>query len=359
MKHFFYNSFFPTPRFISLSSVGLDFSDHSLRFIELAESRTGLRLHRFAQEAIPEDTLKGGRITDPSKFSQFLSVVAKRHKLNYVRVSLPEEHVYSFITAIDVTKSSEIRGAIELLLEDNIPIKAVEAVFDFAVLKQEGNRLIVQVVAAAAPIVDSYYSTFEAAGLIPVSFELEAGAIARSVVPRGTEKSYMVVDIGEMKTGISIVAHDLPVYTSTLDIGGAILTQLIAKEQGIPFAEAETAKRAHGITAPKEQSALYAALLNSLSTLKDEINRRYIYWNTKKQEEITFPKIEEILLCGGGANLKGVTEYLSVNLKLPVRLVNPWQNMFSLETVIPELSFEESLSYATAIGLALGDYDYD
>lgn len=359
MRDFFYNRFFPTPRFLALSSVGLDFSDHSLRFVEVTASRHGLGLHRFGEEKIPEGTVKGGRIIDANRFSGFLTEVRKKHKLKYVRVSLPEEHVYSFTTTIDAVQPHEVRGAIELLLEDNIPIKAAEAVFDFAVLKRNGSRLVVHVIAAAAAIADSYYQTFEMAGLVPVSFELEAGAIARSIIPREAQGAYLVVDFGEMRTGISIVAHGLPVYAATLEVGGAILTQMIAKEQGIPFEDAEAMKKSYGVASPEENKKLFSSLINGLSTLKDEINRRYIYWHTKKDDDMEFPKIEAVLLCGGDANLKGLPDYLATNLKLPVRLANPWENMFSFEERIPELPFHQALSYVTAIGLALGDYEYD
>ncbi len=359
MKQLSYNKFFPTPRFLSLSSVGLDFSDHSLRFVELTATRKGLRMRRYAEEKIPEGLVQGGRIINGEQFSGFLSEVRKKYKLKYVRVSLPEEHVYSFTTVIDTVEPNEVRSAIELSLENNIPIKAAEAVFDFAVVNRNETTMAVHVIAAAEQIASSYYDTFEAAGLIPVSFELEAGAIARSIIPEAATNSFMVVDFGDMKTGISIIANGLPVYTSTLDIGGAILTQMIAKEQSISFEEAEVVKKTYGISSPEENKKLFSLLVNGLSSLKDEINRRYIYWHTKKTDGVEFPPIEAVLLCGGDANLKGLSDYLSANLKLPVRLANPWQNMFSLDEIIPDLTFQKSLTYVTAIGLALGDYNYD
>lgn len=359
MKHFSYNSLFPTPRYLSLSSVGLDFSDRTLRFVELATTRKGLRVHRFGEEKIPEGLVKSGRIIDAGKFSSFLSEVRKKHKLKYVRVSLPEEHVYSFITSVDAVEPEEIRSAIELQLEDNIPIKAIEAVFDFSVLRQEGTKFVVLVIAASTAIAESYYDTFQSAGLSPVSFELEAGAIARAAVPQESDKAYMVVDFGEMKTGISIISKGQPIFASTLEVGGAILTQMISKEQKISLSEAEEMKKAYGLVSSDENKMLFSILVHGLSTIKDEINRRYIYWHTKKSEVMEFPNIERVLLCGGDANLKGLSDYLSTNLKLPVSLVNPWVNAFSIDEVIPGMNFQDSMSYVTAIGLALGDFDYE
>lgn len=63
--------------------------------------------------------------------------------------------------------------------------------------------------------------------------------------------------------------------------------------------------------------------------------------------------IKEIILCGGDANLIGLTEYLNSTLKIPVKTANVWLNVFSFEKYIPEIEFNESLKFATAIGLAL------
>ena len=64
--------------------------------------------------------------------------------------------------------------------------------------------------------------------------------------------------------------------------------------------------------------------------------------------------IKKILLCGNGANLKGLSAFISSELKITNELANPWMNILpsSLKEV-PGLSFKESLGYTTALGLAL------
>jgi Tfp pilus assembly PilM family ATPase len=65
------------------------------------------------------------------------------------------------------------------------------------------------------------------------------------------------------------------------------------------------------------------------------------------------------MLCGGGANLKGLPQFLSERLKIPVVCGNPWVNILKPPIKsIPELSYQESLTYVTALGLALRDVSY-
>lgn len=350
---------FPTPAFVTIPTVGLDFSDATMRFVDLEVKPDGLIPRRFAQSTIPEGCMKGGRIIDAQKFTNFLKDVQKEHKLKYVRVSIPESQVYSFTLSLDSSAASDIRGAIDFLIEDNIPLKAIETVFDYHILSVSDKNIIVQVVALPEMVASNYFNAFFSAGIIPVSFELEGQAISRAVLKPDDMGSCMIVDFGANRTGITIVTNRTAIITATLDFGGKVLTQSLAKELSISVEEAEILKRQYGLTAVGEHSNIFPILANGISVLKDEINRRYVYWHEKKNQMGSFSPIDTIYLCGGHSNLRGLGDYLSTSLKIKVVQVDPWANCFSLEDVIPDISYETSMSYVTAIGLALADYIYD
>ena len=68
----------PTPSFVTIPTVGLDFSDATMRFMDLEIHRHGLLPKRFAEMSIPEGCMKGGRIIDTEKFINFLKEVQKK-----------------------------------------------------------------------------------------------------------------------------------------------------------------------------------------------------------------------------------------------------------------------------------------
>ena len=71
-------------------------------------------------------------------------------------------------------------------------------------------------------------------------------------------------------------------------------------------------------------------------------------------------QVKKILFCGGGASLKGFAEFLSLKLKISVELGNPWTNILKEPLrEVPEIPFEKSLGYATALGLALRGVKHD
>jgi type IV pilus assembly protein PilM len=350
---------FPTPSFVTIPTVGLDFSDATMRYIELKEGVQGLLPSRFAEMAIPEGCMQGGKITNEEKFTAFLHDVKKKNDLTYVRVSMPESQVYSFTLPLDAAAAGDIRGAIEFVLEDNIPLKAIETIFDYHILSNDEKSIIVQVVAVSELVSQSYFNCFMNAGLIPVSFELDGQAITRAVLKPDDTGSFMIVDFGANRTSMTIVTNGTAVYTSTLEFGGKTLTQSLAKELNITFDEAQQLKHQYGLSAVGEHKNIFSTLMGGISTLKDEINRRYVYWHERKNQVGSFPDIKTIYLCGGHSNLRGLADYLSVSLKLEVVQVNPWINCVSFDDAIPTMPYEISMSYVTTIGLALTDYIYD
>ena len=68
--------------------------------------------------------------------------------------------------------------------------------------------------------------------------------------------------------------------------------------------------------------------------------------------------IKKIIISGKDAATPGLKEYLADAVGCRVDLANVWTNVFDFEHQIPKMSFEESLDYAPAIGLALSRLYY-
>ncbi len=353
-----FSRLFPIPSFFTLPIVGLDFSDSTIRFVKLKESHHGLLPSAYGEEVIPEGCVHGGKIIKEDEFISFLKDVQKKYKLTYIRLSIPESQVYSFTLSIDAAVDN-IRDAIELVLEDNIPLKVTETVFDYQVLSNDDKDIVVQVVALSESIANGYLNAFTKSGLIPVSFELDGQAIARAAIAPGYKGTSMIVDFGANRTGITIVTNGTAVYTSTLDFGGKALVHSLIKELGLTEADAHHQVHEFGMNTQGEHKNLFPILVASVSVLKDEINKRYIYWHDKKDLYAELPDVDTIYLCGGYSSVAGLADYLAASLKVPVVMINPWLNCLSFEDYIPILKQKEAQSYVTAIGLALADHFYD
>lgn len=350
-------SFFPVPKFLKTPSFGLDISDRSLKFIELINTKSGFQIGRHGEHKLPEGIIESGKIKDPKWLAEVLSSL-RREGLRSVRVMLPEEQVYLFKLRLEKSGLVNIRESLELVLEEHVPISAQDAVFDYELLKEDARGLELQVAASPKNVIESYLAVFKMAEISVQSFELEAEAIYRAVVKRGDLETYMIVDFGEKRTGIFIVSSGFVAFSSTLDVGGMMLVEMIAKNFKISLEEAEIMKKKYGLQRNAENRELFSVLLNSVSVLRDELVKHFLYWHTHKNEDgKNNPPIKKIILCGGDANLIGLAEYLAVSMKSQVELADVWTNILGPEDQVPEINFKQAISLTAALGLALGDYE--
>lgn len=350
--------FFPTPKILTMPSVGIDISDTSIKFFEFVNTKHGKGFGRYGEKTIPSGIIEAGTIKDVEKLSKALGNLKKEHDLDFIRASLPEEKVYLFKTWVPRnTKENEIRNAIEFKLEENVPIAPDEAIFDYDIQRDsdsDGKEIEVSVAVFPRQTIEQYTDAFKGAGLTPLSFEVEAQAMARSVIRRGDEGTYMIIDFGKMRTGLGIVSNGMLAFTSTLDVVGDTLTTAISEHFSVTKEEADRIKSDSDFVKNKDNSELFKLMIDTISELKDEILRHYRYWNTRiDQRGQKMPKIEKIILCGGSSNLVGITEYLSGGIKIKAERANVWMNAISFDDVIPEIDYPHSLGYATVIGLAL------
>ena len=343
-----------------MPSFGLDISDESIKFISFVLTKNGMGISKYGERKIPPGIIESGKIKDSKKLEGILINLRNEEGIKSVRVSLPEEQVYLFQMHLEKANLVTIREGIELSLEEHIPIPAQDAIFDYEIVSEDAKNLQVQVAAIPKNVIDNYLSVFKNASIIVPSFELEAQAISRAVVKKGDNKTYMIVDFGDKRTGIFIVSGGLVRFTSTLDLGGVTLTSALAKSFNVSLAEAEDMKKGFGLQRNAPNKEIFAVLLNSVSILRDELVKHFIYWQTHQDEEgNNNPPIDSIILCGGESNLIGLTDYLSVSIKSKVEMANVWSNVLNTKNDVPEISFKIALSFATAIGLALGNFEYD
>ena len=352
----YFSKIFPTPAFIMPKITGIDFSDTTLRFLSLKEEGAALLPDTYKEIPLASGMVVGGRVKDTASFGALLTETAQKNNLHFVKISIPESQLYLCTLAIDSSNKKNIRAAIELVLEDHIPLTLNESVFDYAVLEEKPDKLIVQVVAAPALVIDELYGVCTDAGLIVLGFELEGQAAARAICAAPCTGTHMIVDFGATRTTITIVTSGISVFTSTLEFGGAQLTSMIAKTLNISESEAESLKRTYGITGG-DRKDIFEIISGGVSTLKDEIHRRYIYWHQQNEQQFNFPRISDVYICGGYSNLPGLADYLSASLTLSVSQASPWVNCFSLEKQIPPIPKETAVSYIVSIGLCLSDYE--
>ncbi len=367
--------------FLSLKpdAFGLDISDLSLKIVKLKKRGRFYKLASFGEEKIKPGIIKGGEIKDEEKLAEVIKTAVKKVKgeklqTKYIVASLPEEK--SFLQIIQMPKMVEddLKSAVIYEAENHIPIPIDQVYLDSQIVlpvSDRSGRFNVLLAALPKKTVDPYLSSFKKAGLQPKILETESLSIARTLIKDEIAASpVLMIDLGETRTSFIIFAGHSLRFTSSIPVSSLIFNEIISKNLGVNLAEAERLKMRYGLEerlalkiknekteVKKEQGKIFEALVPALVDLIQQIKRHLEYYQSHADSEglsSNGKKVTKILLCGGGANLKGLSELLTLELKILVEIANPWVNILSEDQEeTSELPFEKSLGYATALGLAL------
>jgi type IV pilus assembly protein PilM len=353
---------FPPPRYMSFPCVGVDISDSSLKYVLFERGRAkheGLSLKSWGDIGIDVGVVERGKVHNVSALTEALKRVKEETNEEYVAVSLPEERAYLFETSLGAdVRVKEIRSTLEFKLEENVPLSPRDAYFDYDIVKRDPvtGEVRVAVAVYSRDTINAYYEACTVAGLMPLSFEIEAAAIARASVERELRGTYLIVDFGKSRMGVGIVHKGILMYTSTIEISGHDMSNALRAVLGDrPEAELTEIKNTRGLMHSKENEAVANVLESLVVAMADELSIRMHYWHTRDVDREE-REIQRVILCGGSSNLHGLPEFLSAKLSIPVERAQVWQNAFSLDSFIPPITRRYSYGYATAIGLALREF---
>ena len=282
------------------SHFGLNISDHSLRFVKITAVSGGLRVDQYGEYKIQPGIVEAGEIKDAEKLEKILTALKKEEGLKLTHVSLP-----------------------------------------IATLEKDAIK--------------NYVSVFKRSGIKVLSFEFEAQSLSRLLIKKGDTETYMIVDFGKKNTGVCVVSDGAVELAVNFNFGGVRLSNLIRESLNLTFAEAEEIKKKYGLHKKIENEEAFPILLDGIAFLHDEVAKHFLHWHTHRGEDSKDP-IKKIIFCGGSSNLISLAEYFKTQMKHPIEIADVWINIPNPEKNIPEMTFSQSLSFAPALGAALGGF---
>lgn len=346
-----------TPEFLEMNAFGLDISDRSFKYAMIERVHGRAELTAFGKGEFPEGIMMAGEVKNEGVAAEYLARMFRGAKLstNRVILALPEEK--GFLRRIEFPEkmdSDKIRSALELHIEEHVPLTAEETIFDY---ERIGPR---EVIATVFPrgIVERYMALVRRAGLEVVALETEAHALLRAAVPYEEKRPVMVIDLGETRTSFLIADEGVVASTATKPIGGAIMIDAIQRAAGSSrneairlfyekgFLPAPPRLRSVSRGEPDHENDVFSALMPLVGALRDEIAKHIAFWQTQRLPPVL------IYLTGGIAHMEGLPEYLAYELRVPVSRADPAENLFALDEYIPSINRHDTLLWAVALGLA-------
>lgn len=209
---------------------------------------------------------------------------------------------------------------------------------------KENDRLNMEtmLVAGAKDAVYEATEIVENAGLFPWIVDVDSFALGNIFQITNNKKDFkgmvMLLDIGATIATINVIENGVSKLVRHLNMAGDDFTKAVADNMTIFEDDAEELKIKYGLLCEKATknnksgkdsqekdnnlgNQVYSSIYPVISKLNSSIQRSMDYLISQYEDRGI--RIKKILLSGGSANLKGLPEFMSADLKIPVEVFRP------------------------------------
>lgn len=329
----------------------------SMAIFEVAKTG-GLVLKAYDSQSIAADpAMESARL---GQIRVAISDLAKRVKpgKTKARYALAGQSVFTRFVKLPPLQEDNIDQLVTFEAQQHVPFPLNEVIWDYELIDGATDKEAV-IVAIKSDALDEINAAVNDAGL--ATAEVDVAPMALYNAFRATygepEEPVLLIDIGA-KTSNLLYIEGKRFFTRSVGIGGASVTAAIAKEYGVPFAEAESQKISNGLVVlggghteqlDESVAALGMVIRQALSRLPSEIARTTNYF--RSQHGGKAPR--KVLLAGGGAILPYTLEFFQETLNLPIEYFNPVRNVAIGKNVDSAIIQREGHLMGELVGLAL------
>lgn len=287
------------------SVLGLDLGSHSLKAVELQQTLRGVEVVQV--RSLPRDPGE-----DPTQqVRQLLQL--HRPGIEHVVAALPGDAISSRRLSFPFRDKRKLTQAVPFAVEGDLPFDLEQVVIDWEIVG--GDRGEAEVAATIAPRteVSRILDLLQQAGCPPRTLEAEGLVLGNLAAIFDLPGVRLLADLGHRKTTFCLLVDGKAVASRTVRIGGMHLSLALAEDLRVEPAVAEQRKCETGILrggrAPTHAQAVLERLAREVLLLQGSL------------EQVTARGgsggIDEVVLCGGTAQLAGIDEFLAEQTGIP------------------------------------------
>lgn len=337
--------------------LGVDFGTSSVKVVELSIRNQKPHLENYSwayfnAALANQDT---NEMTRDELMKISLQKVVKKMKpvSGSAYISVPAYTGLITIFELPYMEKDELEQAIKFEMHKYIPASEEEIIVSWDVIRSETDnspgsgtkRVKILLVAAMKEEISRYEKIMKAVKIDVKAAELETFSIVRSLVG-DDQGTYLIVDIGFRACNVILAEKGVIKISRNIDTGGNDITKSVAESFNVSWEKAENIKKQQKDLINNKESGV---IVYSLELIIDEMRR---ILESKKSENSSGGKVDGIIISGGSANMKGLTEYISNALGIRAIVGNPWKKIVFDEKLKSKME-AMGLSFSVAVGLAL------
>lgn len=275
-------------------------------------------------------------------------------KISTLITSIPRHMAVVRLVNLPSNDERELREMVRFEAERQMPFPLSQMEMDFQIISTQGGASKVLIVAVQKRDIQSHLSLLHQLGLSVEAIQLSSFAIFNCLKFNGEieeKKVTALLYLGARTMEIDVFRDGSFHFSQSVTGGMSGYSKALQKELGISAEAAEQLKTEAGIPemgGGEKEKKMARAFEIWLKHILSQVRRSFRIY--RAQPDGT--EVEELILSGGGANLKNLDSILQERLGLNVRLIDPLRKVRvkSLRFNLPELAPQLPL----AVGLALG-----
>ncbi len=339
------------------SVVGLDMGSSVVKAVEITLEGPEPVVTGFAHVEIPP----GGSLTDA------VNQAFKAGKFRSRRVVTAVSGQSVVVRYVPMMKMSDVdlKQAIRFETDKYLPFDLDEVQLDCQPLKRnpqgqtEGDRkggketeqMTVLLAACKTKAIEERVQILQNQGLTPIAIDIDLFALANAwelcglpaeETEAGKETAIALVDVGATRTSINVLCGGETCFSREINIGGADMTQAVARRLSLETIEAEAIKRG----SEQHELEVNTAIAPVLEDLVSELSLSLDYVEHHEGVQVT-----EILLSGGGVLAPGAAQYIE---QATGRRARTWNPLEGLRVDVNRVDVEELEAWAPTLVVAVG-----
>jgi len=343
--------------------LGLDITTSSVKLIELSMSGGQYRVESYAAEATPPNSINEKAIVDASAVGEAIKRAVKRSGARAKDAAVAISGDAAITKVIQMPRAlseNELEGQVEMQADQYIPFPMEEVSFDFEIIgpsEKDPDMLDVLLVATRTENVEQRLAACAAAGLTARIVDVEAFALENAcrllthqMPDGGLSRVIAVVDFGASSTTFSVLRDLKVIYTRDFAFGGQQLTEEIMRTYGLSMEEAGRAKKEGGLPGNYETEVL-SPFIDDMCQQVSRSLQFFLASGAGREQP------EQILICGGCANIPGAAEMIQSRVGIEAQRGDPLGQMKVSQKAKAQAVKKDATALLTACGLALRSFD--
>jgi type IV pilus assembly protein PilM len=332
-------------------TFGLDIGTSAVKVVQLREGPGGFTLIALGSAPLPLDAIGDGTIKTPDAVAAAIREAVTRAGITTREavIGIAGRELITKKVQLPEVPAKELRDAVELEAEHHIPFAFDEVCLDYHVAGRHDGVMDLVIVAVKKSKVSEYIGVVEDAGFVPVIVDVDGFAVGNQFEvnhPETSGDAVALIDMGAAVMKTNVVRGGAPAFARDIPFGGNQYTQAIADRLHTTFEQAERAKVGEASDIPWD--SIVPALESVSRDLALEVRRTFDYFGSTSDSE----RIGRVVMSGGAARLRGLTEYLSSTWSIPVEVARPFERI-DVDAALADEARAAGPALAVAVGLAL------